>query len=156
MGDQVWVETVSERILAAVRVRLAVSEIALGFRGPLDRVWAFLRTQDGLRTDGHNVFIYRTHPDAIDDGKLIVDFGVQVTRAFPDVGDIICTATPGGRAAIALHVGLYRELGRTHDTVQRWCAANGHQLAGVDWEIYGDWTEDPTKSETHVYYLLRS
>jgi hypothetical protein len=28
-------------------------------------------------------------------------------------------------------------------------------LAGVDWEVYGDWNDDEAKLETHVYYLLR-
>jgi hypothetical protein len=32
--------------------------------------------------------------------------------------------------------------------------ANRHGLAGIDWEIYGDWTDDATKLETTVCYLL--
>ena len=37
-----------------------------------------------------------------------------------------------------------------------WCAAHGHVLTGVRWEIYGHWAEeqDPALYETEVYWLL--
>ncbi len=35
-------------------------------------LWAFLRAHPGLRTDGHNVFVY--HPPASRDAPMDVDF----------------------------------------------------------------------------------
>lgn len=28
------------------------------------------------------------------------------------------------------------------------------ELAGINWEIYGDWNEDESKLETEIFYLL--
>jgi effector-binding domain-containing protein len=155
MADRVWIETVSEQPVAAVRVRAAQSEIANVFRDSLDKVWAFLRKHDGLRTDGNNVFIYHKEEGPNKDGKITIELGVQVTRAFIGEGDVICTSTPAGRAATAIHLGAYRRLFETHSALEHWCAAHGHELAGVNWEIYGDWNEDQSKLETHVRHLLR-
>ena len=42
----------------------------------------------------------------------------------------------------------------THRAIQTWREANTMKFAGKSWEIYGDWTDDPTKLETRVEYLL--
>lgn len=38
--------------------------------------------------------------------------------------------------------------------LEQWCARNGREPAGVNWEIYGDWEDDPAKRRTDVYFLL--
>ena len=63
--------------------------VSLG--GALDKVWDFVRTHEGFRTDGHNVFIYRQKDFDSADGKLTIDFGVQITRSFAGGGDVICS-----------------------------------------------------------------
>jgi hypothetical protein len=30
----------------------------------------------------------------------------------------------------------------------------GHTLTRVRWEVYGDWSDDPTKLETEIAWLL--
>ena len=155
MADHVLVEDVLEAPVAAVRVRLAPQDIARAFGTSLDKVWAFLAKEPGLRTDGHNIFIYHRNRGVDADGKIEIDFGVQVVRSFAGAGDVISTPSPTGRAAVSKHVGAYHRIGEAHHAVRRWCAAHGHELAGVDWEVYGDWNDDEAKLETHVYYLLR-
>ena len=39
--------------------------------------------------------------------------------------------------------------------VREWCAEQGHTLAGPNWEVYGDWTDNPAELRTDVFYLLR-
>ena len=58
MTYAVTIEAVPPRILAAVRRRVRTGEVPRAFRPALDQVWAFLRSNPGLRTDGHNVFHY--------------------------------------------------------------------------------------------------
>jgi len=120
----------------------------------LDQVWKFLRTQPGLRTDGHNIFLY--HHPAQRDAPMDVDFGVEVTRIFETSGEVYATETPAGEAAIALHVGGYDRLSEAHDLIHGWAAANRRTFGGRSWEIYGDWSEDPSRLETTVVYLLSS
>jgi effector-binding domain-containing protein len=53
-----------------------------------------------------------------------------------------------------VHRGSYEHLAAAHDAVHRWCADNGHTVAGPRWEIYGDWREDEAELETEVVWQL--
>jgi len=149
MRPQVQVEMVSPRLLAAVRREVAAGRVHEAWRPALDQVWAFLRTQPGLRTDGHNIFIYH-HGD-----PMKADFGVEVTREFAASGQVRPVRTPSGEAAVARHVGSYDGLAEAHSAIHEWASESGRALAGTSWEIYGDWNDDPAKLETLVMYLLR-
>lgn len=119
----------------------------------LDQVWKFLGTQPGLRTDGRNIFLY--HHPAARNLPMSVDFGVEVTRDFEPSGEVRPTETPAGEAAAAVHIGSCDRLNEAHDAIHAWAQANNRGFAGKSWEIYGDWSDDPSKLETTVVYLLR-
>ena len=145
-------ETVAAHPLAAVRRRVMIGEVSTSWRPALDRVWAFLRSNGSLRTDGHNVFVYH-HPAALD-LPMEVDFGVQVVGAFAGDGEVVSRQTPAGPVASTLHIGPYERLGDAHSAIHSWRAAHGRSFAGISWEIYGDWNDDPAKLEVRVLYLL--
>jgi hypothetical protein len=65
------------------------------------------------------------------------------------------TQTPAGEVAAAVHIGGYDRLKDTHDAIHAWAQAHNRAFAGTSWEIYGDWSDDPSKLETTVIYLLR-
>ena len=152
MAVPVSVRTVTAKRLAAVRRHVAIAGIGTAWKPALDKVWAFLRTQPGLRTDGHNVFLYH-HPSRRD-LPMDVDFGVEVTRTFEPAGEVYATETPSGEVAMAVHIGPYDRMKETHDAIHAWRAANNRTFAGKSWEIYGDWSDDPSKLETTIVYLL--
>jgi effector-binding domain-containing protein len=154
MAITVSIETVSARTLAAVRRKVRLGEIATAWRPALDLVWQFLSQHPELYTGGHNVFLY--HHPANMQSPLDVDFGVQVTRSFPKAGEVFAIETPAGKVATAMHVGPFERLGETHNAIHAWAAANKMTFAGKSWEIYRDWSDDPTKLETRVEYLLSS
>jgi len=153
MDVSVSVQVVSPRILAAVSRKVAIGGVGAAWRPALDQVWKFLRTQPGLRTDGHNIFLYH-HPARRGD-PMDVDFGVEVVREFSPSGEVKTVNTPAGEVAAVMHLGPYDRLGQTHDAIHAWAAANNRVFAGKSWEIYGDWNDDPAKLETTVMYLLR-
>ena len=67
----VSLQEVAPRKLAAVRRLVAIGDVGRVWRPALDEVWAFLRTQPGLHSGGHNVFLYhhpaeRTQPMQVD------------------------------------------------------------------------------------------
>jgi effector-binding domain-containing protein len=133
-----------------VRERVPVRDIPSRFGANLDRVWQFVR--DARFVTNHNVFVYHW-----DDGDPpLIEFGVQVDRAFDGNGDIVCSHTPAGSVATATHIGPYDRLGVTHEAVQRWCREHGYATAATNWEVYGDWDDDPAKLETVIYQLLRT
>jgi effector-binding domain-containing protein len=152
MKTQVRIEIVAQRKLAAVHRQVRIGQVATVWRQALDRVWEFLRQNPELRTEGHNIFLYH-HPENRE-FLMDVDFGVEVTRSFPSSGEVALVATPAGKVASALHVGPYDELKRTHDAIHAWAAANQLTFAGKSWEIYGDWSDDPSQLETRIEYLL--
>lgn len=153
MPVSVKIQTVHPRNLAAVRCAVAPGAVGSAWRAPLDKVWEFIRSQPGLRTDGHNIFLYHhpTQPGAL----LQCDFGVEVTRPFDTAGEVYATKTPSGEAAVAVHRGPYDRMNEAQDAIRRWMAANGRQSAGQSWEIYGDPTPDPADTETTLMHLLK-
>jgi len=153
MSHEVITKAVSAQPLAAVRRNIPIRDIGRTWKPALDLVWEFLRRHQGLRTDGHNCFLYH-HPAHRNDA-MDIDFGVQVTRSFGGEGEVICTETPAGEVATTTHIGGYDKLGGAHDAIHSWAAANGRDFAGYSWEIYGDWNDDPSKLETEVAYLLK-
>lgn len=153
MNDHVKIERLEPRILAAVRRTAAPPDIPTVFRPALDLVWAFLAANKGLRTDGHNIFLY--HHVAQPAAGMPIDFGVEVVRRFEPQGDVHCVETPAGEAAVARHLGPYSGLARAHAALHAWCAANGRTIGAYSLEVYGDWSDDPSKLETTIQYLLR-
>ena len=151
MTYEVKIQTVSPRILAAVRRRVAIKDIPTAFKPALDSVWGFLRKHPGLRTDGHNIFLYHHESPAI----MPIDFGVEVIRPFEGEGDVACVTTAAGEAAVVVHRGPYSKLGAAHQALHEWCRAQGRTIGNHSMEIYGDWSDDPEKLETTIEYLLK-
>jgi effector-binding domain-containing protein len=149
----VTVQLVQPRKLAAVRREVAAGGVAAAWGPALDKVWDFLRSQPGLRTDGHNVFLYH-HPSQ-PGGLLQCEFGVEVTRDFERAGEVCATATPAGEAAVAVHRGPYSRMNEAYEAIERWMTANRRQSGGHSWEIYGDPTPDPAATETTIVHLLK-
>lgn len=151
MAYEVTVETLGPRTLAAVHRRVARGAVGREFGPALDKVWAFLKRNPGLRTDGHNVFLYHHENPEI----MPVDFGVEVIRTFAGEDEVQCITTPAGEAAVVVHHGPYEKMGAAHQALIGWCAANRRTVGAYSLEIYGDWSDDTAKLETTIQYLLR-
>src|SRR6478735_4960004 len=141
MAYEIVVEDVAARPIAAVHLSVPIGGVAAAWPPALDKVWAFLRGHDGLRTDGHNIFVY--HHPVLPGAPMEVDFGVEVSRAFEPEGEIVLTQTPAGRVASTVHVGPPDQLADANAAIEDWCLADRRPLAGVSWEIYGDPGDDP-------------
>lgn len=107
-----------------------------------------LRAQNA-RTD-HNIVTYRP----ADDGLLQVEVGVEVLGDFQEEGPVRMVTTPAGEVAAVAHYGGYGDLDGSYGALEAWCAENGRTPAGVNWEIYGDPNDDPTKQRTDIFFLL--
>jgi effector-binding domain-containing protein len=137
------------RAIAAVAWSTSWEDFPGEWRDRLDEVWAWLR-QSGMQA-GCNVMFYRDLPEP---HQLAVEVGVEVSGPFEPAGRVRPSALPAGLAAVTTHRGPYGELGAAHQAVAEWCAAQGQDLAGERWEVYGDWHEDPSLLETHIFYRL--
>ncbi|MDB5441228.1 MAG: hypothetical protein JWM33_3655 [Caulobacteraceae bacterium] len=148
----ITIQQVESQLLAAVHRRVLAGGVGAVWKPALDQVWAFLRERPELRDGGHNLFLYG-HPRGPRE-PMEVEFGVQVIGDFAPHGEVRPVETPSGEAAVGLHVGPYSRLHETHAAIQAWMEANGRRSAGWSWEIYGDWSDDSTRLETTVVYLL--
>lgn len=142
MGYTVTILKVAPQWIAAARGRAGADGISKTMLGLLGKSWDFVR-KAGIKTDGQNVAIYRAG---------LIEAGPRVLEKFD--GD--CVATPAGLAAMAIHMGPYELLGNAHTAIREWCAANGREIEGTNWEIYGHHEDDPSRRRTDVFYLLRS
>jgi effector-binding domain-containing protein len=149
MDHPIEVRTVREDLLAAARRQTTHLRVSSEIQRLLEAPWAFIRANPDLRRGGHNVALYREGP-----AEISVEVGIQIVRPFAPTDDVVCSATPAGEVAATIHYGPYVALGAAHDAVRRWCDEQQRALAGVFWEIYGDWEDDPRKLRTDVLYLL--
>lgn len=154
MAYEITEQDVASRPIAAVHASVPLGHVATAWRAALDKVWSFLRRHDGLRTDGHNIFVYH-HPDR-PGAPIECDFGVEVSSVFAGEDEIVFTHTPAGHVASTVHIGPPDQLTSATAAIHEWCLANHRSLAGVSWEIYGDPGDDPAILEVEVFYLLRT
>jgi effector-binding domain-containing protein len=136
------------RALAAVRAETSRPRLGADIVRLLDLVWPLLREQN-VRT-GHNVVVYH----AGGGGMMIIDAGVEVFTDFTEGGEIRQIFTPAGDMATTAHYGEYSEMAPAYKAIEQWCTDNGRRPAGVSWEVYGDWEDDPAKRRTDIYFLL--
>jgi effector-binding domain-containing protein len=119
----------------------------------LDEVYAFVRERPDLAADSdgeprwQNVMLYK-------DDTPSVEVGVLASGPFEGGGRVVASQLPGGRALMATHRGDYAQIGRAHDALHEFAAAEGIEPAGPRWEIYGHWDPDSSKIVTEVYWLL--
>jgi effector-binding domain-containing protein len=144
----VEIVTIPPTILASVHQRVAWADLSKVIRPLLGEVWEFLKAAP-VRPAGHNVVVYRNPTKEGPD----LECGVQVSGEFPSGLRVVCSRTPSGQAAHYIHIGPYHQLGAAHDALWEYCKQRGFGDT-VNWEVYGDWNEDPSQLRTDVYRLI--
>jgi effector-binding domain-containing protein len=151
MAYDVTIEWTTECPTAVVKANTTWREFPTLWRPMLDDVWAFLSSSPSLRTDGHNVMLYR---NGLPDVEVAVEIGVQVTQSFEASGRVVPSTLPAGEAAVAVHRGAPSEIGAAHDAVRAWCSRKQRELTGISWEIYGDPDPQTGHFDVGVYWQL--
>lgn len=112
----------------------------------------------GVSGLGHNVVVYHAGGDARWDVPPGIRIEVAVELSAPlatEIAPLARSSTPGGRAATTRHFGPYQDLPQAHMAVHAWCRETGRTMTGLNWELYGDDTEDPSQLITDVFYELK-
>jgi effector-binding domain-containing protein len=87
-------------------------------------------------------------------GQIYLEPGVIVARAFEPEDYVICSELPAGRAAHHVLAGPFDRLPAAWQTVFEWCQREKLNLAGINWQIYGERAADPAQQQTFLYALL--
>jgi effector-binding domain-containing protein len=147
----VRIERTTECPTAVVKASTTWREFPALWRSLLDEVWAFLRKTPGLRTDGHNLMLYRRGLPGV---EVAVEVGVQVSAPFRASGRVVSSTLPAAETATTVHTGAPGEIGAAHAAVRAFCSAQRRDVTGLSWEIY----EDPDPKTGHfdvaVYWEL--
>jgi effector-binding domain-containing protein len=151
MAYDVTIERTHECPTAVVKANTTWRDFPTLWPTLLDEVWAFLGATPGLRTDGHNVMLYRSD---VPDVEVAVEVGVEVTKPFEAVGRVVPSTLPAAEGAATASVGSPAEIGAAHDAVLAWCATQDRGVTGVRWEIYGDPDPQTGNFEIGVYWQL--
>jgi len=107
---------------------------------------------------GHNVVVYHAGCDARWDVApgIPIEVAVELTEPLArESAPVVRSSTPAGRAATTRHFGPYHDLPQAHMAVHAWCHEQGLGMTGLNWELYGDDTEDPSQLITDVFYQLK-
>ena len=145
---QVSIEEAKPCPLAVVRTPTEFSQVPRVIGETIDLVYAYLGSAP-VRQDGHNVVVYRLRDDGVD-----IEVGVQVSGPFEASGRVEPSTQPAGPAAHAVYYGAYDGLPEMFAAVVAWCHEAGRPPVGVNWEVYGDWDDDPARRRTDVYVTI--
>jgi effector-binding domain-containing protein len=151
MAYDVTIERTTECPTAVVKANTTWRAFPTLWPTLLDEVWAFLGARPGLRTEGHNIMLYRSDVPEVD---VAVEVGVEVTRSFEGAGRVVPSTLPAVEAAATVHAGTPAEIGAAHRAVRAWCSAQRRELTGVSWEIYGDPDPQTGHFDVVVYWQL--
>lgn len=157
MSYEIHLIEVAPQPMAAVSGWVNARNVAQKIPELLSQVWEFIG-EAGLPRTGNNVVVYLPEADGscfFDESGIPAQMGVLLEVPFEAKSDVFASATPAGRVATTLHRGPYHNLPAAHAVVHSWCAENGLELVGPNWEVYGHWSENPDELQTDVYYLLK-
>jgi effector-binding domain-containing protein len=135
-------------LMAVASARVRPGEVPKHLIPLLDTVYAFFKAT-GMKHRGINIGLYEAGSP-----EFMMHAGVQVDAAFDGSGGITCMRTPTGPAATVAHIGPYDGIPRAHEAVRAWARENGRRLTGVNWEVYGHWTDNPLELRTDIWYSL--
>ena len=88
---------------------------------------------------------------------LDVEIGFSVTKPLDGKGDIQASEVPGGKLAIAMHVGRYGDIAPAYDALTQFVKENGYEPTGVSYEFYlNNPDETPQKLlQTQILFPLK-
>jgi effector-binding domain-containing protein len=151
MGYDVRIERTIEYPTAVVKADTTLRAFPALWPALLDEVWAFLATRPGLRSEGHNIMLYRNNVPEV---EVAVEVGVQVTGSFESAGRVVPSVLPAAEAAVTVHRGTPAQIGAAHSAVRAWCSAQHREPTGVTWEVYGDPDPRTGHFDVTVYWQL--
>lgn len=138
-----------ERPTAVAKGRASFEQLPNEIQRLVDVVYEGLK-KAGVSRTGKNIVLYDDHSD-----EMEIEAGVEVSEPIKQGDSVVPSVLPSGAVAKTLHTGSYADLHKAHQAIKDWCEDKDPKLAGPNWEIYGHWSDDESKLETDVYYLLR-
>ena len=89
--------------------------------------------------------------------NLKVEIGFPVGKAIAGQDKIVASQILGGKKAVCLYKGPYKEMGPIYKAMTQWINENGHHSTGVVYEFYYNSPIEVPESEllTKIMFLLK-
>jgi len=133
-SDEMHVREFAEQHVASVRMKVDMTEIARSLAIMLPEVMTHL-TRTGVVPAGAPFSRYHS----IEGTTVDLEAGIPVATPIQDAGRVKASTLPGGKTAVAWHVGGYHELPTTYAALGAWIEAQKLEKRAPYWEIY--WTD---------------
>ncbi len=88
---------------------------------------------------------------------LDVEIGFPVSKPLAGKGDIQASEVPGGKLAVAMHVGPYGDIAPAYDALFQFVKEQGYEPTGISYEFYLNDPEEtpPEKLQTQIIFPLK-
>jgi effector-binding domain-containing protein len=143
MTNIIETKVIQPQAAMSIRVITTPAEIGQTLGQILGEVWTHLQGQ-GVQPAGPpfaRYYAYRA-------GHVDMDAGLPVSSPVAGAGRISASELPGGKVAVAWHIGPYETLRETYAALESWVQEQKQEAAGAPWEVY--WTdpgEEPDSSK---------
>lgn len=132
---------------AGIEVHAKWSGLAPTIRAAFDRLY---KPDALVPGHGHNFILYAN--ETKEGATLTV--GVLDRQPGGTDPDVKSVHIPGGRVITAAHMGDYAKMKDTYDVLHAEVKAKSLRRIWMSLEVYGDWSDDPTKLKTDLYLYL--
>lgn len=144
--------TVEERDTVVVRTTVSVEELPQALGDGYGEIMRYLG-ENGIEPAGAPFAMYHN----MDMENLDVEMGLPVSVPVEGSGRVKPGKLPGGRAAVAVHVGPYDTLDRTYTKLGEYIQREGLETEPFMYEVYlSDPGEvAPEQLQTEVFFPVR-
>lgn len=132
---------------AGIEVVVPRAELGPALQQAFDRIY-----QPGALAPGHGHNFILYHEGTPDEIRMTVGVLDRVPGGAD--AEVKPVHSPGGRVITAAHWGDYGQMKTTYGALYADAKAGGLKLTPLSMEVYGDWSEDPTKVRTDLYLYL--
>jgi effector-binding domain-containing protein len=148
------IREVTERPTVSLRLTTPVEELPARLGEGYGRIIEFLG-KAGIEPSGPPFAMYYN----MDMTSLDVEMGFPVAEPLSGSGsgEVIASTLPGGRAAVAIHLGPYETLGETYDKLLAYVEREGLQPESFMYECYLNDPGEvaPEEIQTEIYMPIR-
>ena len=145
----IQLKDVKKQTTLVIKKTVKRDEIGPTLAETLPQVFGYIGANN-IKPDSAPMAKYKVVGDKFEmEGGLIVPEGTKGS------GEIVASELPAGKAAFAVHVGVYDKLPDTYKAMADWLKAKGLKPSNIGWEIY---VTDPSQAKpdeikTEVYLL---
>lgn len=147
------IETIDAKPAATIRATIKANEVSKTLTTILPEVFTYIARAGGAPTGPPFTRYHRFGTDELD-----IEAGMPLAKAIAGEGRVQSAELPGGRTAIAWHVGPYHDLQKSYKRLEEWMKSQKLEARDAPWEIY--WTDpgiepDPTKWRTQIFWPVK-